>query len=76
MGRGIGISTIAVWFIVLYAILYPGSKIGILGPSFRKTRELFKGIQDLSGRRGAGLLKACIEKEQALPDLCYMKIGT
>lgn len=76
IGRGVGKSTIAIWFIILYSIMYPGSKIGILGPSFRKTRELYKGIQDLAGRRGAGLLRACITKEQALPDLCYMKIGS
>ncbi len=76
MGRGIGKTTIAVWFIVLYSIIYPGSKIGILGPSFRKTREMFKGIVDLSGRKGAGLLRACIVDKKEAPDVCYMKIGT
>lgn len=69
-------STVAVWFLVLYCILYPGSKIGILSPSFRKSRDLFKGMQDLAGRKGATLLKQCIHEIKCAPDLNYAKIGT
>lgn len=76
MGRGLGKTTVAVWFVVLYSILYPGSKIGILGPSFRKTRDIFKGIQDLVNSKGATLFKQCITETRQAPDLCFMKIGT
>jgi len=76
MGRGVGKSTVAVWFIILYALLYPGAKIGILTPTFRRSREMFKGIQDIANMKGAELLKACLNSERQAPDLCFMKIGT
>lgn len=73
VGRGIGKTSVAVWFIALYCIIYPNSKIGILSPSFRKSRDIFKGIEDLAARRGAGLLSDCIETKRGAPDLCWMK---
>jgi hypothetical protein len=76
IGRGGGKSTIAVWFIVLYAILYPKSRIGILAPTYRKSRDIFKAVQDLANSKGAELLSHCINSERQAPDLCYMKIGT
>lgn len=76
LARGLGKTTVAIWFIILYSILYPGSKIGILGPSFRKTRDIFKGIQDVIGRKGSGLLRQCVTETRMAPDLCFMKIGT
>lgn len=36
MGRGTGKSSLAAWFVVLYCILYPGARIGILSPVFRR----------------------------------------
>lgn len=79
IGRGIGKTTCAIWFICLYCIIYPGTRIGILGPSFRKSRDIFKGVLDLATKKGATLLRQCvtgstgtIDKKEA-PDLCYLK---
>lgn len=73
IGRGIGKTTCAIFFIIMYCILYPDSKIGILSPSFRKSRDIFKGIEDLAGRKGADLLRQCVFDKRQAPDLCYMK---
>lgn len=69
-------TTIAIWFIIIYCILYPKSKIGILAPTFRKTRDIFKGIQDISNQKGAELLRQCIGKEKCNPDLNWLQIGS
>jgi intein/homing endonuclease len=66
-------TTIAVWFIALYCILYPKTKIGILSPSFRKSRDIYKGVEDLAGMKGAHLLRQCIKDKKQAPDLCWMQ---
>ena len=76
LGRGCGKSTCAAWFIILYALLNPGSKIGILGPSFRNTRKMFQEIQKIKGLKGATLLAQCITDEKCAPDINQLKIGT
>lgn len=73
IGRGVGKTTCAIWFIALYCILYPNSRIGILSPSFRKSRDIYKGVEDLIGKRGSSLLKQCVLDKRQAPDLCYMK---
>lgn len=75
MGRGTSKSTCAIWFAALYCTIYPKTRIGILGPSFRRSREIFKGIVDLAGLRGATLLRNCITDQKQAPDLCYLKFA-
>ncbi|MFM9826660.1 terminase large subunit domain-containing protein [Flavobacterium sp.] len=76
MGRGTGKTWIAAVFIILYAIVYPGSKIGIIGPSFRNTRKLFQEIQKIKNKKGAALLHQIITDEKCAPDINQLKIGT
>lgn len=40
MGRGIGKSFITILCLVIYALLYPNSKLGIIAPSFRQAKQL------------------------------------
>ncbi|RHU03325.1 MULTISPECIES: hypothetical protein [Erysipelotrichaceae] len=40
MGRGVGKSFICILCLVIYALLYPGSKIGIIAPTFRQAKQL------------------------------------
>lgn len=46
MSRGIGKTWLLALFAVLYAMLYPKVKIGILTPSFKQTDFLFEKIAD------------------------------
>lgn len=76
MGRGTGKTWIAAVFIILYSIVYPGSKIGIIGPSFRNTRKLFQEIQKIKNRKGATLLYQIVTDEKCAPDINQLKIGS
>ena len=76
MGRGTSKSTTAAWFVILYAIMYPGSKIGIIGPSFRNTRKLFQEIQKVAGMRGAEFLRQIVTDVKCAPDINQCKIGS
>lgn len=69
-------STTAAWFIILYALFNPGSKIGIIGPSFRNTRKMFQEIQKIKNAKGAELLYQCITDEKCAPDVNQLKIGS
>jgi len=47
MGRGVGKSWIDAVFCVLYAMLYPKTKIGIIAPVFRQACYVFDFIEEL-----------------------------
>ncbi len=46
MSRGIGKTWLLALFVILYALLYPGVKIGVITPSFKQTEFLFDKIAD------------------------------
>lgn len=47
MGRGCGKTWLTAVFAVLHAMLYPGSRIGIIAPSFKQAEFFFDKIQEL-----------------------------
>lgn len=58
-GRGLSKSWLAAMWCWLYAIMYPGVKIGILAPSFRQSRVIFEYIEGFASGKLGGLLSQC-----------------
>lgn len=76
-GRGLGKSTIAAVFIIIYAIFNPGSTIGITSQTFRQARAIFEKIETLSTLSKGKYLKQCMpEKIGHRSDAWEMKIGS
>jgi len=59
-GRGLGKSTIAAVFIVLYAIFNPGVTIGITSSTFRQARSIFEKIESIINLPKGKHLKQCL----------------
>ena len=53
-------STLASWFIALYAIFNPGVKIGICSKTFRQSQIIFKNIVDLKDGKNGAFFKQCV----------------
>lgn len=71
-GRGTGKSFVCAVFACLYALLYPGQKIGLLGPSFRQAKVVFSEI-DRIYYKAPILQEACITKPIKASDKCYLQ---
>lgn len=76
-GRGFSKTFTISLFIVLYAIAYPGSKIGICSGTFRQSKNVYKQIEKfLNGPKGA-FLRQCMKGEPGHANEAYvMTIGT
>ena len=71
-GRGCGKSFMTGVFSVLWALLYPGQKIGLLAPSFRQGKTMFAEVEKLW--RASPLLREATEGKPTLAsDRCYLK---
>lgn len=62
LSRGYGKSTVAGWFIGLYAIFNPGVKIGISSKSFRQSKIIFKNLEDIQKSAKGMFFKQCVQK--------------
>lgn len=74
--RGYSKSWTTALFAALYALLNPGTRIGIISPSFRGSREIIKKIEDFGKLKGADLFKDCIGKVSHATDYWSVEIGT
>lgn len=61
--RGYSKTTVAGVFLPLYAIFNPKVTIGITGPSFRQSRNIFEKIEDTIRTRDGMFLKQCLRGE-------------
>jgi hypothetical protein len=59
--RGLGKSTMAAIFCILYCIFYPGSNILIAGPTFRTARMIFNSIEKIVEGPNAQMLMAAMD---------------
>lgn len=76
-GRGFSKSYIISLFIVLYAVFYPGSRIGICSGTFRQSKLIFKTIEKFFAGDKGTFLKQCVDaKVSHNTDAWEMKIGT
>jgi hypothetical protein len=71
-GRGCGKSFLSAVFASLWAMLYPGQKVGLLAPSFRQGKTMFAEVEKLWSK--APLLKeATVGRPTYAADRCYLK---
>lgn len=70
-GRGTGKTFLNSVFACLWALLYPGQKVGLLAPSFRQAKMLFSEVEK---RWGAAplLQEATVSKPITASDRCYL----
>lgn len=76
-GRGFSKSFTVSIFIILYAIFFPGAKIGICSGTFRQSKLIFKQIEKFADGPKGTYLNQCVHKtRQHTPDAWELKIGT
>jgi hypothetical protein len=76
-GRGFSKSYIICLFVVLYAIFYPGSRIGICSGTFRQSKLIFKQIEKFFASDKGIFLRQCVNpKVSHNTDAWEMIIGT
>ena len=77
LSRGFSKTYSAAIFAALYAIFNPGVKVGILAPTHRQSKFIFKHIEDFAKSRGGSFLNQCINHKgiKKGADACEMNIG-
>lgn len=70
--RGCGKTFQNAVFACLYALLYPGQRIGIIGPSFRQAKMVWAEIEKLY-EISPLLQEACADSPKITPEKCYLK---
>jgi intein/homing endonuclease len=71
-GRGSGKSFVDSVFACLWAMLFPGQRIGLIGPSFRQSKILFAEVER-RWNESPLLQEATISKPTVASDRCYLK---
>lgn len=57
---------------VLHALLYPGYRVGLIGPSFRQSKMIFSEVEKIYNRSPI-LREACAKKPTRGSDTCYLQ---
>ena len=71
LSRGGGKTFMDAVFAVLRALLYPGEKVGIFGPSYRQSKFVFAEVEKLYDM-SPDLRDACAKKPIKGTDMCYL----
>ncbi len=72
MGRGGGKTFLLGVNATLHALLYPGYRIGLIGPSFRQSKMIFSEVEKLYQR--SSILREATEKKPVRgSDTCYLR---
>lgn len=71
-GRGVGKTYLTSVFACLWALLYPGQKIGLLAPSFRQARMMFAEVEK-RWNEAPLLQEATARKPITASDKCYLQ---
>lgn len=75
LSRGFSKTYSSAIFAALYAIFNPGVKIGILAPTFRQSKFIFKHIEDFQNNPKGKFLRECMGKISKSADAWEMNIG-
>lgn len=76
MGRGFSKTWTSAMFCWLYAVMEPGSKIGIISKTFRQSRFIFQYIEDFAKSKEGVLLSQCFGAPPSHKnDIWQMEIG-
>jgi hypothetical protein len=70
-GRGCGKTFLLGINAVLHALLYPGYRVGLIGPSFRQSKMIFSEVEKLYNRSSI-LRQACEKKPTRGADTCFL----
>lgn len=70
-GRGTGKTFLQSVFACLWALLYPGQKVGLLAPSFRQAKTMFAEV-DRRWSEAPLLQEATTQKPTRASDRCYL----
>lgn len=71
-GRGCGKSFMSAVFASLWAMLFPGQKVGLLAPSFRQGKTMFAEVEKLWNMSPL-FREATVGKPTYASDKCYLK---
>jgi hypothetical protein len=71
-GRGTGKTRTLAVFAALYGMLYPGQKIGLLGPSFRQSKHIFAEVESMWSVSSI-FREATTTKPIKASDKCYLQ---
>jgi len=70
--RGFGKTFLLGLNAVLHTLLYPGYRVGLIGPSFRQSKMIFSEVEKLY-QRSSILREACEKRPTRGSDTCYLK---
>jgi hypothetical protein len=71
-GRGAGKTFMLGVNAVLHALLYPGYRVGLIGPSFRQSKMVFSEVEKLY-QRSSILREACDKRPTRGSDTCFLR---
>jgi hypothetical protein len=71
-GRGAGKTFLLGLNAVLHALLYPGYRVGLIGPSFRQSKMIFLEVERLY-QKSPILREACEKRPVRGSDTCYLR---
>jgi intein/homing endonuclease len=71
-GRGYGKTFALGVLAALSALLYPGNRIGLIGPVFRQSKMIFHEVEKLYDQ-SAILREACVKRPTRGSDTCFLK---
>lgn len=75
-GRGLSKTTITGFFIIAYALLNPGVKIGVTSAGFRQSKAILSAIEEMYKNYAGLYLRKCMTTElKKEPDSWWMTIG-
>lgn len=72
MGRGSGKTFMLGVLACLSCMLYPGYRVGLIGPVFRQSKMIFSEVEKLYGKSPL-LREACDKRPTRGSDLCYLR---
>lgn len=72
MGRGCGKSYMLGVLSVLSCLLFPGYRVGLIGPIFRQSKMIFSEVEKLYNKSSI-LREACAKRPTRASDSCYLQ---
>mgnify|MGYP006279954979 FL=1 len=72
MGRGAGKTYMLAVNAVLHCLLYPGYRVGLIGPSFRQSKYIFAEVEKIYSRSSI-LREACEKRPTRGADACFLR---
>jgi len=72
MGRGCGKTYMQGLLAVLYCLLYPGYRVGLIAPTFRQSKMMFSEVEKLYSKSSI-IREACEKRPTRGTDTCFLR---